>query len=190
MDYIKIGLKIAPKRFLLLVYWSEDDPECYVIKQSIKLSVELFLSDLYKPFIIIVKTWSKENNGILIWQQFLGHSFGSSRHYTLSAINNIQQNFLLPSLKFLKNNGPRSAEEEDTQPAGRKIRNLVIVDPFAGESVATFDLFSVSIAMISHIGSQIKVPFYRIKNQFLVGICLNSFLWMTILTCSFNIFII
>ena len=70
-----------------------------------------------------------------------GHAFGSSRHYTLSSINNIQHNFLIPSVAMLSNSGFLNQE---SGPAS-DITEVSILDPFSGESVATYDLFSVDV---------------------------------------------
>jgi len=70
-----------------------------------------------------------------------GHAYGSSRHYTLSSINNIQHNFLIPAVAMLWNSGYL---KQDHQPASN-ISNVSILDPFSGESVATYDLFSVDV---------------------------------------------
>ena len=69
-----------------------------------------------------------------------GYSQGSARHYTLPAIHNIQTNFLLPALSLVKKElGIRETSD---------IRELTILDPGSGDTVATFDLFSVSYPAI------------------------------------------
>ena len=65
-----------------------------------------------------------------------GHAEGSARHYTLPAILNIQTNFLVPALSLV-------TRELDSLES-RDIRELSILDPGAGDTLATYDLFSVS----------------------------------------------
>ena len=65
-----------------------------------------------------------------------GHSQGSARHYTLPAIHNIQTNFLIPALSLVKRElGVRETSD---------IREVTILDPGSGDTVATYDLYSVS----------------------------------------------
>lgn len=65
-----------------------------------------------------------------------GHAQGSARHYTLPAILNIQTNFLVPALSLVT--------RELGSLESRDIREVSILDPGAGDTVATYDLFSVS----------------------------------------------
>ena len=80
-----------------------------------------------------------------------GHAFGSSRHYTLSSINNIQHNFLIPAMAMLKNFDNHSSVSPSD------ITNVVILDPFSGESVATYDLFSIDVTRQNLLSTSTKI---------------------------------
>jgi len=82
-----------------------------------------------------------------------GHAFGSSRHYTLSSINNIQHNFLIPSMAMLRNANYLTPEDCPSS----EITNVVILDPFSGESVATYDLFSIDVTRQNLLSASTKI---------------------------------
>ena len=87
-----------------------------------------------------------------------GHAQGSARHYTLPAILNIQTNFLVPALSLVT--------RELGSLESRDMREVSILDPGAGDTVATYDLFSVSGKYITFVcfmklrRNSIKIIFY------------------------------
>ena len=78
-----------------------------------------------------------------------GHACGSSRHYTLSAIHNFQENFLLPALRLASSALPPSA-------LPFALTTLTLLDPYSGESVATHDLFSQTVSRSSLLPSSLS----------------------------------
>ena len=106
-----------------------------------------------------VAVWHILSNCYKLWNVISGHEFGSARHYTQTAIQNIQQNFLLPSLELLRRRG--------LSQAGGKVRSVRILHPAARESTATFDLFSVSsfFVFVWTIGIVLFHPFLGVLDN-------------------------
>ena len=67
-----------------------------------------------------------------------GHHQGSSRHYTLAAIHNFQENFLLPSLALIAPLRPAASTSALT--------SVTLHQPYSGDTVATHDLFSQTVS--------------------------------------------
>ena len=77
-----------------------------------------------------------------------GHSLGSSRHHTLRAIHNFQQNFLLPALSLASCVRPCPPS---------RLTSLSLLDPYSGDSVATMDLFSQTVTPSSLLPSSLAL---------------------------------
>ena len=95
-----------------------------------------------------------------------GHAQGSARHYTLPAILNIQTNFLVPALSLVT--------RELGSLESRDIREVSILDPGAGDTVATYDLFSVSGKYITFYVCFMKLRRNSIKIIFYISTELSS----------------